>query len=105
MSINRINKAILCANVGFRSIEKIDFYVSASNPVMKDFCTFFLPSLKYSNYNVSWSFHPETNGDEKIVLFPKNNDVHIINLKLYKYSQQLYDRIVFLDAKFYDSLP
>ncbi|KAI4839749.1 hypothetical protein MKS88_001650 [Plasmodium brasilianum] len=100
MNINRINKIILCSKVELKSIEKIDFYSGATNSVVKDFCAFFFPILKYNNFHIPYTFHHTTDDDEKIVLFPKNKDKHIINLSLYKYSQQIYDRIIFLDKKF-----
>ncbi|VWU52797.1 conserved protein, unknown function [Hepatocystis sp. ex Piliocolobus tephrosceles] len=103
MSVKRINKIILCAKVELKSIEKIDFYVNVTNPVVKDFCSFFLPTLKYNNFNIPYNFYQAKEKNEKIVLHPQNKDTHIINLNLYKYSQQLYDRIIFLDTWFYES--
>ncbi|CRH00599.1 conserved Plasmodium protein, unknown function [Plasmodium relictum] len=103
MSINRINKVILCSKVELKSIEKIDFYATTSKSIVKDFCEFFLPFLKYNNFNVVCNFHNTKEKNEKVVLSPKNGDKHIINLSLYKYSQQLYDRIIFLDKKFLEA--
>ncbi|SOV11589.1 conserved Plasmodium protein, unknown function [Plasmodium sp. gorilla clade G2] len=101
MSINRINKIILCSRIELKSIDKIDFYAEASNNIVKNFCDYFLPQLKYNNFNILYTFNkPEKNTKEKIVLFTRNGETHIINLSLYKYSHQLYERIIYLDKKF-----
>ncbi|ANQ08736.1 Uncharacterized protein PCOAH_00031060 [Plasmodium coatneyi] len=100
MSVNRINKILLCSKVEFKSIGKVEFYASASNRVVSDFRTFFLPMLKYNNFNVEFAFHPADGKDEKVILWPRNKDTHTLNLGLYRYSQLLYDRMVFLDRKF-----
>ncbi|GAW81485.1 hypothetical protein, conserved [Plasmodium gonderi] len=100
MSINRINKILFSSKIELMSIQKMEFYASTSNAVVKDFCTFFLPVLKYNNFNVEYMFHQIDGKEEKVILWPRNKDTHIINLGLYKYSQQLYDRIIFLDRKF-----
>ncbi|CDU18771.1 hypothetical protein YYC_05269 [Plasmodium yoelii 17X] len=102
MSINRINKIILCSKVELKSIEKIEFYTNIGNDVVKDFCEFFLPTLKYNNFHVTYNLNT-VQDDERINLFPRNKDIYTINLNLYKYSHQLYNRILFLDSKFFES--
>ncbi|EUT90559.1 hypothetical protein PFAG_00915 [Plasmodium falciparum Santa Lucia] len=42
MSINRINKIILCSRIELKTIDKIDFYTEASNNIVKNFCDYFL---------------------------------------------------------------
>ncbi|VTZ69059.1 conserved protein, unknown function [Plasmodium chabaudi chabaudi] len=102
MSINRINKIILCSKVELKSIEKMEFYTNTANDVVKDFCECFLPTLKYNNFHVTYTFNT-VQDHEKIILWPRNKDIYTINLNLYKYSHQLYNRILFLDSKFAES--
>lgn len=104
MSITRINKIILSAKEELKHIKQIDFYSSTSNNIIKDFCNFFLPFLKYNNFEIVCNFHTIQDDNERIILTPKNRDVHVMNLRLYKYSQQIYDRILHLDRKFQESL-
>ncbi|CXI60405.1 conserved Plasmodium protein, unknown function [Plasmodium berghei] len=102
MSINRINKIILCSKVELKSIERMEFYTTIGNDVVKDFCEFFFPTLKYNNFHVIYTFNT-VQDHEKIILWPRNKDIYTINLNLYKYSHQLYNRILFLDSKFSES--
>ncbi|PFH35281.1 hypothetical protein BESB_061680 [Besnoitia besnoiti] len=132
MSARRLERLVLGGGGGFQNIKGIEFLLHKplkENAIVKDFCAFFLPAMRYQNPALSVQIleapdsassssaspaiaaasKPTTartgaqpargRSDRLRLFFGEGNGTHMMNLSLYRSPHQLMQRLVDVDSQ------